>query len=81
VVIANTYIEHSRRDRFNLLRLICVERRPDRCNALAERLAGLPSLPKLDVAAPRPGSLQDCFAAMDAAAHGGDLGAPVLWNP
>jgi three-Cys-motif partner protein len=79
VVIANTYIEHLGRDRFNLLRLICVERRPDRHDALAERLAGLPRLPKLDVPTPRLGSLQDCFTAVDAAAHGDDMGTPVLW--
>jgi three-Cys-motif partner protein len=79
IVIANTFLEHSRRARFNLLRLMCLEKRPDRRDALAERLATLPKLPQLDVPEPLLGSLSDCFASLHATAHGGDRGAPVLW--
>jgi three-Cys-motif partner protein len=79
VVIANTFLGHSRLAGFNMMRLICLEKRPDRCDALAERLAALPKLPKLDVCEPRLGSLSDCFASISAVAHGGDSRAPVLW--
>jgi hypothetical protein len=31
------------------------------------------------VPTPRLGSLSDCFAALDSAAHGRDRGTPVVW--
>lgn len=79
IVIANTFLEHSRRASFNLLHLMCLEKRPDRRDAPAERLAMLPRLPNLDAPEPRLGSLSDCFPSLNAAAHGDDHGAPVLW--
>lgn len=79
IVIANTFLGHSRRDSFNLLRLICLEKRADRRDALAERLGGLPKIPKLAIPEPCLGSLSDRFASLNSAAHGGDPSIPVLW--
>jgi three-Cys-motif partner protein len=79
IVIANTFLEHSGLARFNLLRLICLEKRPDRRDALAERLGSLPKLPKLDIPEPWLGSLSDCFASLGSAARDGAPGTPVLW--
>lgn len=79
VVIANTFLGHSRLDRFNTLRLICLEKRPDRQAALAERLVSLPQLARLEVSVPPPGSLADCFTSLNSAAHGDDASTPTLW--
>lgn len=79
IVIANTFLTHSRIGNFNLLRLLCLEKRSDRRDALAERLATLPRPPALQIPEPRLGSLSDCFAGLDSAAHGHDGGTPVLW--
>lgn len=79
VVIAKTFLEHSRRARFNQLRLICLERRPDRRDFLAGRVAGLPQTPRLDVQVRAAAGLLDCFPEIRAAAHGSDTGTPVLW--
>jgi three-Cys-motif partner protein len=78
-MIANTFIGHSRRSAFNLMRLICLEKRPDRRAALSERLADLARIPKLNIPEPALGSISDCFLSLHAAAHGGDNRAPVLW--
>jgi three-Cys-motif partner protein len=79
VVIAKTFTEHSRRPRFKLLRLICLEKRPDRRDLLATRIAGLPRVPRLDVQICPAAGLLDCFPDVRAAAHGRDSGTPVLW--
>src|ERR1039457_3507450 len=49
VVIARTFLHHSRRERFQQLRLICLEERKDRRDFLEGRLAALPQLPRLEV--------------------------------
>jgi three-Cys-motif partner protein len=79
IVIANTFLGHSLREKFNVLRVLCLEKRPDRWNALAERLASLPRLPKLEIPEPYLGSLSECFAVLDSLAHAGDRTTPVLW--
>jgi three-Cys-motif partner protein len=79
VVIAKTFLEHSGLQRFNQLRLICQEKRPDRRDELASRLGGLPKAHKLDVQVPPAGELRDRFIALRSAAHGSDQKTPVLW--
>ena len=69
-VIAKTFLEHSRLASFNLLRLICVEKRPDRRDSLASRLELLPKMPRLSIQVPLAGSIMDRFAPLNAAAHG-----------
>src|SRR6266508_6991973 len=49
IVIAKAFLAHSGIDRFNTLRLICNESRPDRRDALAQRVAEMPVAPKLDI--------------------------------
>jgi three-Cys-motif partner protein len=79
IVIANAFLEHSKLTSFNRLRLICLEKRPDRRDALAGRLGGLRHPPKLDLPEPWLGSFSDRVASLRAAAHDGDPGSPVLW--
>lgn len=79
IVIANTFLCHSKLAKFNLLRLICLEKRPDRRNALTERLAGLPTIPKMEIPEPWLGTVGDRFSQLSSAAHAGDRSAPVLW--
>ena len=79
VVIAKTFLEHSRTTSFNLLRLICVEKRPDRRDLLTSRLERLPKIPRLNIQVPPAGSIMDRLAPLNAAAHSGDTDAPVLW--
>jgi three-Cys-motif partner protein len=79
VVIAKTFLEHSRAKAFNLLQLICLEKRPDRRDSLARCVGCLPKVPRLDVPAPLLGSIQERFQAIRAASHGRDPATPVLW--
>jgi three-Cys-motif partner protein len=79
VVIAKTFLEHSRVKAFNLLQLICLEKRPDRRDSLDRCVRRLPKVPRLDVEVPPPCSIQECFKAVRAASHGGDPATPVLW--
>lgn len=79
VVIAKTFLEHSRLPRFGVLRLICLELRPDRRDSLAECLASVPRVSRLNVHVPPPDTLRDRFADVSIDAHGHDRGAPVLW--
>jgi three-Cys-motif partner protein len=79
VVIAKTFLEHSHLPRFRQLRLVCLEKRPDRRESLAGRLAALPQLPRLDVMVAPAGSVREYFKRLHAVAHGGDSGTPVLW--
>jgi len=57
------------------------EKRADRREALAERLANLRRLPKLDMQATRLRSLIGCFADLDTGAHRGDDSLPVPVDP
>ena len=79
VVIAKTFLEHSRLPRFRQLRLVCLEKRPDRRESLDRRLAALPQLPCLDVRVAPAGSVREYFRRLHAVAHGGNSGTPVLW--
>jgi three-Cys-motif partner protein len=79
VVIAKTFLEHSRLQRFNQLRLLCQEKRLDRRDELASRLASLPKVHRLDIQVSQAGELRDSFKALRSAAHGDDDKTPVLW--
>jgi len=79
VVIAKTFLEHSGRQRFNQLSLICQEKRPDRRDELAARLASLPRAHRLEAHVPPAGELRDRFNALRSAAHGNGEKTPVLW--
>jgi three-Cys-motif partner protein len=79
VVIAKTFLEHSRLQRFNQLRLLCQEKRLDRRDELASRLASLPKVHRLDIQVSQAGELRDRFKALRSAAHEDDEKTPVLW--
>ncbi|MEW2358095.1 three-Cys-motif partner protein TcmP [Spirillospora sp. NPDC029432] len=79
IVIAKTFLEHSRRDRFNTLRLVCSEKRQDRRDHLAGLLAALPKTPKLVSNVLPPGTALDRLDELNFAAHGNDSGIPALW--
>jgi three-Cys-motif partner protein len=79
MVIARTFLEHSRRERFGQLRLVCLEMREDRRDYLAGRLAALPQMPRLHMTVLPAGSVRERFRSLYAAAHDGDERMPVLW--
>lgn len=79
VVIAKTFLEHSRLPAFNLLRLVCLEERHDRRQSLEARLSGITKLPKLDIAVLPPGRALESFGALRTAARRGDRATPTLW--
>src|SRR5712691_2114175 len=77
IVIAETFLQHSRRPKFNQLRLICLEKDPSRRDSLKARLDGLPKVPLLGIHVPPAAALLDCVASLRAAAHGNDPSTPV----
>src|SRR6266567_1504836 len=79
IVIARTFLHHSRREKFQQLRLICLEERNDRRDFLEGRLTALPQLPRLEVMVPPAGNVREYFRRLHAAAHRGNPGTPVLW--
>ena len=79
MVIAKTFLKHSRLKGFHRLRLICLEERPDRRESLDNRLASLPKVPCLDVMVPPAGTVRAYFRRLHKVAHGGDPQTPVLW--
>src|SRR5260370_4227462 len=79
VVIPTTFLEHSLRPKFNLLRLIFLEKDPHRRDHLATRVAALANVPLLNVQVPPPAALLDYFPVLRRAAHGSDPATPVLW--
>jgi three-Cys-motif partner protein len=80
VVVAKTFLEHSARATFKELNLVCLEKRPDRQEHLAGRMAQLPRMPKLKVRVLEPTQAQDSFAVLSTAARsGGTAEVPVLW--
>jgi hypothetical protein len=78
VVIAKTFLEHSRQERFGALRLICLEMREDRRDYLADQMAALPRVPHPQWTVPPAGRVRERFRQLHAAAHQGDQGTPVL---
>jgi len=79
VVIAKTFLEHSRVKGFNLLQLICLEKRRDRRDSLAQCVGALPKMQRLAIEVPQPCSILECFKTVRAVSHGSDLATPVLW--
>ena len=79
IVIAKTFLEHSRLERFHQLRLICLEKREDRRESLAGRLAALSHVPRLDVKVAPAGSVREYFSRLHRVAHEGDPRTPILW--
>lgn len=79
VVIAKTFLEHSRAKDFNALQVIGLEKRTDRRDSLAKCVERLPKVPHLDVQVPPAGSIQERFRAVRAVSHGRDPATPVLW--
>jgi three-Cys-motif partner protein len=79
LVIAKTFLEHSRLPAFNLLRLICLEERPDRRESLETRLGSIAKVPKLDIKVLPPGRALQSFSALGIAARRGDPATPTLW--
>lgn len=79
IVIAKTFLEHSKMDRFNTLQLIFLEERTDRRDHLSQRIAELPALQKLVPVVWTPGKATDCFTAIDTRAHVAGADLPTLW--
>ncbi len=79
VVIAKTFLEHSWLRTFNVLRLVCLEERPDRYQSLQTRLDRVAKVPRLDIQILPPGRALDSFGALGAAARCGDPATPTLW--
>jgi three-Cys-motif partner protein len=80
VVVAKTFLDHSARADFNELRLVCLEKRQDRRDHLASRMAQLPHTPKLKIRVLESAGAQESFAALNEAARfGAKAEVPVLW--
>jgi three-Cys-motif partner protein len=79
VVIAKTFLDHSHLENFNRFKLITLEERLDRRDALAKRLSRLVEIPKIAISEPRSGSIADHFGTLYYEAHGRDPATPVLW--
>jgi three-Cys-motif partner protein len=78
IVIANTFLNHSRRERFGVMRLLCAEKRQDRRDHLEILINQLPRVPKLVPQVLTAGTAADRFVELNAAAHGGDRRTPTL---
>jgi three-Cys-motif partner protein len=80
LVVAKAYLNHTGRDRLRSLRLICNEARPDRNEALARRLADLPTDRRLDASVVEPAStFEDAISLIERRAHPGGDPLPTLW--
>ncbi|MGW7364630.1 three-Cys-motif partner protein TcmP [Streptomyces sp. NPDC054841] len=79
VVVAQTFLEHASRSRFNVLNLICLEERPDRVEELHRQIARLPRDPRLRIRIQPPGIFANQQSRLAAVAHGGERDRPVLW--
>jgi len=79
VVIAKTFLDHSLREKFQQLKLICLEQRADRRDHLDSRLNALSRQPGLQVLVPPARSVRESFRWLHATAHAGDPRTPVLW--
>jgi three-Cys-motif partner protein len=79
MVIAKTFLEHSRVKAFNLLQLICLEKVPDRRDYLDCCVGRLPKVPRLAIEVPPACSVQEYFKTVRAVSHGSDPTTPVLW--
>jgi three-Cys-motif partner protein len=79
LVIAKTFLEHSRRGHFNSLRLVCSEKRQDRRDHLNNLLAALPRTPRFIPRVLPAGTAVDRFEELTTVAHAGDPHVPTLW--
>jgi three-Cys-motif partner protein len=79
IVIAKTLLEHSSNDSFNQLRLVCLEKNPDRLKHLIGRMALLPPSPRLKFIPVDPGEAATSFDRLERIAHAGPSDAPTLW--
>lgn len=80
LVIAKAFLNHSGRQRFRALRLICNEERTDRNEALARRLATLPTDPRLEtVVIEPPSAFEAAVSSIERRAHPRGDPQPTLW--
>lgn len=80
LVIAKAFLDHTGRQRFRTLRLICNESRADRNEALARRLAALPADPRLQTTVIEPPStLEAAVSTIEQVAHPRGDPLPTLW--
>ena len=80
LVIAKAYLNHSGRQRFRALRLICNEARADRNEALARRLVALPPDPRLEASVITPAStFEAAVSVAEPRAHPRGDALPTLW--
>jgi len=79
IVIARALLEHTGRDRFNTLRLICNEKRADRRDALDLRVAELPRHASLQPTVLPPSTFADAQPRIDGLAHPNADPLPTLW--
>lgn len=79
LVIAKTFMEHVHRERFNTLRLLCVEQRADRRDYLQGLMTSLAAPPQLEVTVFPAGGVGERFSEVSTAAHVGARRVPTLW--
>jgi three-Cys-motif partner protein len=79
VVIARSFLEHSGRQRFQTMRLICNEARADRRDVLSERMQELPVDPRLEVSVLPPSRFADAHASIASMTATGSKPGPTLW--
>lgn len=80
LVIAKAFLNHTGRERFRTLRLICNEARADRNEALARRLAALPTDARLEAFVIEPASaFEAAISIIERRAHPRGAPLPTLW--
>lgn len=79
IVIANAFLEHSGRDRFHTLQLVCSEKGPARRDALAQRIAALPTHPHLQPQVLPAQPFAEAYPVIDEMAHREGTALPTLW--
>ncbi len=80
LVIAKAFLNHTGRERFRTLRLICNEARADRNEALARRLAALPTDARLKAFVIDPAStFEAAISIIERRAHPRGEPLPTLW--
>lgn len=80
LLVAKTFLNHSSYARFNSLRIVCLEQRPDRVDRLRAEIAALGPTPKLQMTVLAPGEFASQQPFLSQVAHGDRLNnTPVLW--
>lgn len=80
LLVAKTFLNHAAYARFNSLRILCLEQRPDRVDRLRAEIAALGPTPKLQMTVLAPGEFAAQQPSLSQVAHGDrPNNTPVLW--